>query len=69
MLYLWSLSPLQVPWLLAKIVALLVYIACGFAMLRFGTTPTRRWAGLAGGLLCYAYIISVAHSKSVLPWI
>ena len=69
LLFVWSLSPMHSPWLLAKIVALLVYIAFGFTMLRWGTTPARRWIGLIGGALTYGYIVSVAHSKSPLGWL
>ncbi len=68
MLVTWSLSPLQSPWLLAKILALLAYIGCGFAMLRFGSTTLRRWLGLSGGLVCYGYIVAVAHSNNPMPF-
>lgn len=65
----WSLNPLTQAWLVAKFLALLAYIAFGFAMLRFGATPGRRLLGFSGGLLCYAYIVGVAHGKSPLPWL
>lgn len=66
MVYQWSISPTTQPWLLAKLTALMLYIACGLVMIRFGTTENRQWIGLLGGLLIYIYIIGVAHSKSVL---
>ena len=69
MLYAWSLNPLDAPWVSAKLLALLVYIAFGFAMLRFGSTPAKRWIGLVGGLFTYAYIIGVAHGKTPMPWL
>lgn len=69
MLFQWSLSPLTTPWISVKIGAVLVYIAFGFLMLRFGTTPTRKITGLLGGILTYLYIVSVAHSKTPLPWL
>ena len=69
MLYQWSLSPLATPWLQAKLTALLLYIACGLLMLRWGTSAPRRWVGFLGGLLVYAYIVGVAHGKSPGSWL
>jgi uncharacterized membrane protein SirB2 len=66
MVFLWGISPMAQPWLLAKLIALLMYIAFGLLMIRWGTTEARRWMGLIGGLLVYSYIIGAAHSKSVL---
>ena len=60
----WGVSPFQLPWLMAKITALLAFIGFGFMMLRFGSTARRRWLGFTLGLACYVYIVSVAHSKS-----
>ncbi len=65
MVYSWSLSVKQ-SWLAAKLIALLIYIAFGLLMLRWGKTRSRQWMGLSGGLLVYFYIIGVAHSKSVM---
>ena len=36
MLLIWQVSPLQLSWLSAKIIALLVYIGLGMVALRFG---------------------------------
>ncbi|MEM9315841.1 MAG: SirB2 family protein [Pseudomonadota bacterium] len=69
MLYRLSLSPLQAPWLSAKIVALLAYIGFGLLMLRFGRSRARRLAGFIGGLLTYGYIVGAAHSKSAWSWV
>jgi len=60
----WSLWPAQQPWLMAKLLALLLYIAFGMLMLRWGNTAFRRWAGFIGGLLVYLFIVATAHSKS-----
>ncbi len=65
----WRLSPLEQSWLMAKIVALLVYIGLGMVALRFGRSKgTRLFAWLAG-LLTFVYIVSVALSKSALGWL
>jgi len=55
-------------WLLAKIIALLVYIGAGLVALRFGRTKRIRLIAWLFGLLVFLYIVSVAMSKSVLGW-
>lgn len=67
MLFSWSISLSDSPWLIAKIIALLAYIAFGLLMLRWAQSTRARLVGLLGGLATYAYIIAVAHSKAVLP--
>lgn len=62
----WRFSPLQQPWLMTKIIALLVYIAVGLVALRFGRSKTIRLYAWLLGLLIFIYIVSVAFSKSVL---
>lgn len=69
MFYSWSVSLTSVPWLIAKIIALLLYIGFGLLMLRWGTTASRRKLGLIGGLAVYTYIVGVAHSKLLLSWL
>jgi len=64
----WRLSPLQQPWLMAKIIALLVYIGAGMVALRFGRSRNERLAAWLFGMLTFLYIVSVALSKSVLGW-
>jgi len=60
------LNPLQAPWLMAKIVGLVVYVALGVLALRPGRPPALRvTAGLAA-LVVVAWITSVAITKS--PW-
>lgn len=64
----WRLSPLEQPWLMAKIVALLVYIGLGMVALRFGRSQITRLFAWLLGLLTFVYIVSVALSKSALGW-
>jgi len=66
MAYYWAISPMEQPWLLAKLIALPLYILFGLVMIRWGSTEGRRWIGLTCGLLIYSYIVGAAHSKSVL---
>lgn len=62
----WQLSPLQQPWLAAKIGALLLYIGLGVIALKRGKTKTIRASAWIMGLLCFGYIVSCAMTKS--PW-
>ena len=62
------LSPLEQPWLMAKIIALLVYIGIGMLALRFGRSKTIRLYAWLFGLVTIGYIMSVAISKSALGW-
>jgi uncharacterized membrane protein SirB2 len=62
------LSPVEQPWLMAKIIALLVYIGLGMVALRFGRNKRTRLLAWLLGLATILYIVSVALSKSVLGW-
>lgn len=69
MLWQLSLNPLRVPWLAAKIVALLAYIVLGaLALRRAPSARSRAFAGVAA-ILAFAYIVSVALTKSPLAWL
>jgi uncharacterized membrane protein SirB2 len=53
-------------WLVAKIVALIAYIGLGITVMhQQGKT---RWLAFTGAIACYAYILSVAISKNIIPW-
>lgn len=69
MLVLWQSSPLQLPWLIAKIGGLLLYIGLGMVALRFGKTRQQRVIAFALALLTAAYILAVAYSKSPLGFL
>ncbi len=63
-----GVSPLAAPWLMAKLVALLVYVALGFIAIRFAHT---RRAHLVAWLMAqgvFFYIVGVAVPKDVFPW-
>ena len=62
----WALWPSSNPWLLAKIIGLLLYIYFGLLMLRWGDSAKNRWLGFLGGLLLYLYIVGAALTKSIL---
>jgi uncharacterized membrane protein SirB2 len=63
-----DLSPLAHPWLMAKIVALLIYIGLGFVAMRFGRTQRLRLAAWLLGQGVFFYIVAVALTKNVTPW-
>ena len=62
-------SPMEQPWLMAKIIALVVYIAVGLVALRFGRSKHIRVSAWLLGLFIFLYIVSVAMSKSVMGWL
>jgi len=62
------MSPLNQPWLMAKIIALVAYIGVGLVALRFGRTKGIRTIAWLLGMVIFTYIASVAVSKSVLGW-
>ncbi|MEE4282632.1 MAG: SirB2 family protein [Pseudomonadales bacterium] len=65
LVYLMSLPLLQTDWLMAKIVALLVYIVMGSMALKRARTKLQRLMFALLAILVFLYIVSVAMSKSV----
>lgn len=63
-----SFSPLSAPWLMAKIIALLVYILLGMIAIKRGKTLKTRLTAWLAALLVFAYIVSVAMTHNPLPW-
>ena len=59
-------SPLEQPWLMTKIIALLVYIGVGLVALRLGRNRRIRLYAWVSGLVIFIYIVSVALTKSVM---
>ncbi len=59
--------PLAQGWLTAKVVGLVLYIALGLHVMRFATTQRARAISYALALLCFAWIMAVAFSRTVLP--
>ena len=61
--------PLMQGWLTAKLIGLVVYIALGTIALKRGRTRGMRLTAFGGALLVFAYIVAVALTKSVLPYV
>jgi len=61
--------PFMQPWLTAKFLAVLGYILLGSIAIKRGRTRRQRlWTGIAASL-CLGYVVSVALSRSPLPWL
>lgn len=58
-----SISPLENPWLAAKLVAIVLYVVLGTVALKRGRTRGRRAAALALALLALAYIFADALTR------
>jgi uncharacterized membrane protein SirB2 len=61
--------PFAQSWLTAKLFGLLAYIGCGTIALKHGRTRPVRALFLLLALLAYAYIVSVALTRSPLPYV
>lgn len=64
MAYLSGQYPFAQGWLTAKLFGLLAYIACGTMALKRGKTKRTRVIFLCLAVLSYAYIVSVALTRS-----
>ncbi|MFT3816770.1 MAG: SirB2 family protein [Rubrivivax sp.] len=58
------LSPTEAPWLMAKIVGLVLYVGLGVLALRPGRPPAQRAAAWVAALAVVGWIVSVAITKS-----
>lgn len=58
----WQLgvTPFNSPWLVAKIVALLIYIGLGMLAFRFARTKAQRLTAWLAALLVFGYIVAAA---------
>ena len=61
-----SLYPTTQPWILTKIILLVVYIGLGLQTLRFAKTRRTALLSFALAILCFGYIVAVAITRQ--PW-
>lgn len=61
-----NLDVLNTSWLLAKVIALIVYISLGLVAFRFGKTRFIRIMAWCEAILVFAYILAVAVTKNPL---
>ena len=64
-----ELPVMRSPWLLAKFVALVAYIALGAIALRRGPTLQVRLVAAVGAIAAFAYIVGTALTKSPASWL
>lgn len=69
MAWMLRLTPDRAPWLLAKVIGLVVYVALGVVALRPERPLRTRAAALVGALAVAGWIVSVAITKSVLGFL
>ena len=69
-LAIWSHQyPGQMAWLSAKVVALILYIGFGMVALKRGPTLRIRAVAFAAALLTFAYILAVATTRDITPFV
>lgn len=66
--YQMSISPLSSTWLMAKIIALLLYILLGSLAIKRGKTRNSRLFSWLAAQLVFIYIVTVALTHNPLPW-
>ncbi len=69
LVWLLQLPVLSQPWLMAKLIAVVIYIILGMIALRRGKTMHARVTALLLALATFAYIVGVALSKSTGSWL
>jgi uncharacterized membrane protein SirB2 len=62
------LNPAATPWLLSKLIALVVYIGFGLLALRPRLSRASRTVAFAAALATFGYIVSVAITKQPAGW-
>jgi len=67
MLSLIGLNPFTTPWLLAKIVALVLYIVLGIICMRSLPGSRRQFVSFVAAISAFAYIVLVGLSKQAFP--
>lgn len=66
LLVVYQWNPLEVPWVLAKILALFAYIGFGMMALKFGKTLVQQRVFFVAALMTFGYIVATAVTKQPL---
>lgn len=69
LIWILRLPVMSQPWLMAKLLALVLYVLLGTVALRRGKTKRTRAIALLLAILTFAYIAGVAMNKSVGSWL
>lgn len=67
--YLASVIGANQPWILVKIVGLILYIGVGTIAIKRGKTPRTRAIAAIVAVLIFLYIVGVALTKSAASWL
>ena len=63
-----SLYPTDQPWVLTKLVLLVLYIGLGLMTLRFAKTRRHILLSFVLAILCFSYIVAVALTRQAWPF-
>ena len=63
-----SLNPLEHDWLLAKIIALPIYIGLGMVALKLGKTRETCLTAFVAAIAVFGYMAQVATTRSIIPF-
>ncbi len=69
LIWILRLPVMSQPWLMAKLLALVLYVLLGTVALRRGKTKRTRTIALVFAILTFAYIAGAAMNKSVGSWL
>ena len=69
LIWILRLPVMSQPWLMAKLLALVLYVLLGTVALRRGKTKRTRTIALLLAILTFAYIAGAAMNKSVGSWL
>jgi uncharacterized membrane protein SirB2 len=58
----------QQPWLLLKLLGIILYIILGSVALRLGKSARSRLAAAVGAWMVFIYIVVMARSNAVIPY-
>lgn len=64
-----GLKPGATPWIMAKLIALVVYIGLGTIAIKRGKTYPIRATAFVAALCTFGYMIAVAVTKNPMPWV
>jgi len=66
LLVVYQWNPIEIPWLLAKLVALVVYIGLGMMAFKFGKTLTQQRMYFFLAIIVFVYIMKTAITKQAM---
>lgn len=69
MLFMLSMNPFRVDWLVAKFIALLAYVVLGTIALKRGRSRGVRFLAAISAIATFAYIVGIAINHSPASWL